>query len=90
MFVNQEKSKLVNDFQIEFLDNFDYLEMVAQDFFPRGYNKVVNFHYEMEDYSPHWIMYNATDEDDEDDEYEMVEEGDCNDDDDDYECIDDE
>ena len=90
MFVNQENSKLVNDFQIEFLDNFDYLEMVAQDFFPRGYNKVVNFHYEMEDYSPHWIMYNATDEDDEDDEYEMVEEGDCNDDDDDYECIDDE
>jgi hypothetical protein len=85
MFVNQEKSKLVSDFQTEFLDNFDYLEMVAQDFFPRGYNKVVNFHHEMEDYIPHWIMTNTTDDDDDDDDVD-----DCNDDDDDYECEDDE
>jgi hypothetical protein len=92
MFVNQEKSTLVNDFQTEFLDHFDYLEIVAQDFFPRGYNKVVNFHHEMEDYIPHWTKTKATDDDDDDDNDDDNKDSNdgCNDDDDDdWECVDD-
>ncbi|MGK3747087.1 MAG: hypothetical protein ACI90V_013950, partial [Bacillariaceae sp.] len=88
MFVNQENSTLVKDFQTNFLDQFEYLVMVAQDFFPRGYNKVVNFHHEMADYIPHWIFPKTKADDDYfDADADPAEYEDCNEDDDDYECI---
>jgi len=59
----------VNEFKAAFLRQFEHLSVIAQDAFPRGYGRVVNFEHEIKGYNPHWIQSLANHEDEIEIEY---------------------